>query len=98
MNTSAVIEKLRSAKSALESMGVRHLSLYGSVARGAASTGSDIDVLVRFDDRADVSLLDVVHVEHELSDVLGLPVQVLREPVRRESLRARVEAERIDVF
>jgi uncharacterized protein len=98
MNQAAAIEKLRSARGALEQKGVRHLALFGSVARGDAGASSDIDVLVRFDSGAEVSLLDVVHIENELSDLLGTRVQILREPIRRERLRARADGERINVF
>jgi hypothetical protein len=98
MNHAVAIEKLRSARGALERKGVRHLALFGSVARGEAGASSDVDVLVRFDSGAEVSLLDVVHIENELSDLLGTRVQVLREPVRHERLRARADGERINVF
>ncbi|MBL8664773.1 MAG: nucleotidyltransferase domain-containing protein [Candidatus Odyssella sp.] len=98
MNQAAAIEKLRSARGALERKGVLHLALFGSVARGEAGASSDVDVLVRFDSGAEVSLLDVVHIENELSDLLGTRVQVLREPVRRERLHARADGERINVF
>jgi hypothetical protein len=98
MNPTTVIEKLRAAREDLARMGIRHVALFGSVARGEAKEASDIDVLVSFDRKDEVSLLDVVHVENELSDLLGARVQVLREPVRHERLRARADGERINVF
>jgi predicted nucleotidyltransferase len=98
MKRSAVIEKLRAARDSLERQGVTHVALFGSVARDQASDASDVDVLVRFARKADLSLLDVVHLENELSDLLGRPVQILRDPVERKALRARIEADRFDVF
>jgi predicted nucleotidyltransferase len=45
------------------------------VARGEADAGSDLDLLVDFDD--DTSLLDIVALEGALSDLLGCRVDVL---------------------
>ena len=98
MEKSTIIEKLRSARRTLERKGVRHIALFGSVARGEANDSSDVDVLVRFERSEGISLLDVVSIENELRDLLGRAVQVTRKPIRRERLRARVAAERIDVF
>ena len=98
MDRSGLIKKLRAAKGDLERLGIRHLALFGSVARGDATGASDIDVLVRFAPDTEISLLDVVHLENELSDLLGTAVQVVREPVKHGPLRARVEAERVNVF
>lgn len=75
----------------LEALGVASLDLFGSVARGEAHQGSDVDLLVRFDgpttfDRyMDVKLL--------LEDALGCRVDLVTERGLRDEVRPRVERE-----
>ncbi len=98
MTRDGLIARLRAEEAALRRVGVAGLSLFGSAARGEDGAGSDIDVLVRFEPAGAVSLLDVVHVEHMLSDAVGRTVQITPEPVRRPRLAARIESERVRVF
>lgn len=51
--------------------GIRSLGVFGSYARGEQKRGSDLDLLVEFDDRP-LSLLGVVEIENRLSSVLGV--------------------------
>jgi uncharacterized protein len=67
---------------------VASLSLFGSRVRGDSRTDSDLDVLARFQELP--SLFTLVRLENELSDLLGLRVDL----VMQESLRPAV-AERI---
>jgi len=59
----------------LKSQGVLKAALFGSVVRGEAKKGSDIDLLVELDD--DKSLLDLVGLKIELEDNLKTKVDVL---------------------
>jgi predicted nucleotidyltransferase len=49
----------------------------GSYARGEEKPDSDIDVLVEFTQRK--SLLEIIRIERELSDTLGVKVDLLTE-------------------
>lgn len=60
-----------------QARGMRKVRVFGSVARGTAGPASDIDLLVEVG--TDTSLLDMVALEHELSDLLGVRVQVVSE-------------------
>ncbi len=53
----------------------RSIAVFGSVARGDATSESDIDFLVEFDPSS--SLLDLIHLEEALSDLLGVSVDVI---------------------
>ena len=53
----------------------RSISLFGSVARGESNSESDIDFLVDFEPTS--SLLDLIHLEEALSDLLGVEVDVV---------------------
>ena len=59
----------------LKSQGVLKAALFGSVVRGEAKKGSDIDLLVELND--DKSLLDLVELKLELEDSLKTKVDVL---------------------
>jgi predicted nucleotidyltransferase len=54
--------------------GAAVLRVFGSVARGDAGPGSDLDVLVDMDDRR--GLLEQAALQNELEDLLGCPVHV----------------------
>jgi uncharacterized protein len=64
--------------------GALHVSVFGSVARGEAVPGSDVDLLVEFDQTP--SLLQLIALEQSLSDLLGVRVDV----VMRHALRPEV--------
>lgn len=53
----------------------RRVRIFGSVARGDAADGSDVDFLVDFDEES--SLFDLMHLSKELEDLLGRPVDVV---------------------
>ncbi len=53
----------------------RAVALFGSVARGDDTPASDIDFLVEFEHGS--SLFDLMHLEEELSALLGVPVDVV---------------------
>ncbi len=79
---------------------VREIAVFGSALRQDFSTGSDVDVLVDFQQDADWSLLEHVQMERELERLLQRKVDLItkralmRSPnwvIRREILRtARV--------
>jgi predicted nucleotidyltransferase len=53
----------------------RSIAVFGSVARGEATGDSDIDFLVEFEPSS--SLLDLIHLEEALSELLGVSVDVI---------------------
>lgn len=53
----------------------RRVRIFGSVARGDASAGSDVDLLVDFEMGS--SLFDLLHLQHDLEELLGRPVDVV---------------------
>ena len=53
------------------------VSLFGSFARKENSPSSDIDILVKFHDS--YSLLQLINIENELSDKLGIEVDLVTE-------------------
>lgn len=68
-----------------EAYGVQSLALFGSYVRGEQRPGSDIDVLVTFEDPP--GLLAFVELKQELSDRLGHSVDLVME----SALKPRIE-------
>ncbi|MDP2895767.1 MAG: nucleotidyltransferase family protein [bacterium] len=73
--------------------GARHVRLIGSVARGEAGPGSDVDFLVEFEPGR--TLLDHAALMQDLEALLGCTVDVASERGLRDRIRARVLAEAI---
>ena len=71
--------------------GARNVRLFGSVARGEDQEGSDVDLLVAWDDRA--SLTDWVGFQQEVERLLDLRVDVVAEDGLHWYIRDRVLAE-----
>lgn len=63
--------------------------------RGEESPESDIDVLVEFSERK--SLLDLVRIEQELSEALGIKVDLLTENSISPYLIGRIRKEMVVV-
>lgn len=61
----------------LKNEGAKKIGVFGSYVRGEERPDSDIDVIVEFSDRK--SLLELVRIERELSEELGIKVDLLTE-------------------
>jgi predicted nucleotidyltransferase len=77
--------------SILGKYGVRKIGLFGSYARGEERTDSDLDVLVEFEKRQ--SLLTLVRIERELSEHIGVKVDLLTEQAISPYLVERIKAD-----
>ena len=60
MERQIAVESLRRHAADLQDRGVRHLSVFGSTARGEAEPESDIDLLVDIDARASHGLTESI--------------------------------------
>ena len=58
---------------------VKKLGIFGSYIRGDQAAMSDLDILVDFEADARLSLLDLVGMEIELSDLLGIKVDLVEK-------------------
>ena len=75
----------------LASHGARNPRIFGSVARGQETPSSDIDMLVEMESGR--TLLDLVGLEQELTDVLGRRVDVVTDGGLSPYLRDRIVGE-----
>jgi predicted nucleotidyltransferase len=90
MNKQEIFEKVIKF---LKNEGVKKISVFGSYVRGEEKGESDIDIIVEFSERK--SLLELVRIERELSEFLGIKVDLLTEqsisPYLIESIRKEME-------
>jgi predicted nucleotidyltransferase len=94
----SIIATLRAHQAELRRAGVRHLSLFGSVARGDAAARSDVDLAAEFDPAARMDLFRLTALERRLADILGRRVDLLPEPVEKPRLRANIDRDRRRAF
>ncbi len=71
--------------------GVSHLRAFGSLARGEAKAGSDVDLLV--DLKPGRTLLDLAAFRREVAEILDLPVDVATADMLKERIRDEVLSE-----
>ncbi len=72
---------------------VKELAVFGSAARGDMRPDSDIDLLVDYFPDARPSLLDLVEMMNELSDLLGRKVDLGVKPALKPRIKDRILAE-----
>ena len=65
---------------------ISELGIFGSYARGEQRSDSDLDILVAFEHP--VTLFELVRLENELTDELGVAVDL----VTKDSLKPRIES------
>jgi predicted nucleotidyltransferase len=96
MNRLRAIELLAQSKPVLVSQyGVTSLALFGSTARNAAHSDSDIDILIDFDGPA--TSKRYFGFQFYLEDLLGCPVDLVTEKALRPELRPFIEKEAVHV-
>jgi uncharacterized protein len=93
-----VIATLRAHQAELRRAGIRHLSLFGSVARGDAEESSDIDLAAELDPEARIGLFALGALERRLAELVGRKVDLLPEPVEKPRLRASIDRDRRHAF
>jgi predicted nucleotidyltransferase len=82
-----IAKKLESLKPILkEQFKVESIGIFGSYTKGTQRKDSDIDILVEFEESADLSLLDFIKLENYLSEVLKLKVDL----VEKTALKPRI--------
>ncbi len=90
-------KKILSAhKKDLLRLGVRALSLFGSVARNTATAKSDVDILIDFD--AKKGLFGFMGLKNYLEELLDCNVDLVTKSALHPSLKKRILAEAKNVF
>lgn len=77
--------------SILDKYGAQTIGIFGSYARGVQRPDSDLDLLVNFKERK--SLLTLVRIERELSESIGVKVDLLTEGAVSPYLIDRIKSD-----
>jgi len=89
------LEEIRAVvRSVCADMGVARVDLFGSLARGSGSDGSDVDLLVEFLPGSDIGLFEMGALKEDLEERLGCRVDLVsrraversRNPIRRNAI------------
>ena len=95
MDAKNIIQTLEQESATLRKrFGVKSLGLFGSIARGDASAGSDVDVLVEFDAPSFDHYMDL---KFYLEERLGRSVDLVLKGSLKPALRERILREVRDV-
>ncbi len=91
-----VIERDRArVEGVLARYGASNPRLFGSVARGDAVEGSDVDLLVDLDPTGGNVLLRVAGIGEELSGLLGVKVDVVSDALLRDPVAVSAHADAV---
>ena len=97
MDRGSVLRILSENRPLLKAYGVKEIHLFGSVARGLSSAGSDVDLLVEFEPTASIGMFEFSRLRGELRRLLGCDVDLatpdalhkyLKEDILKEAIRA----------
>lgn len=94
----AVRQQLLAQEHELRRHGVRHLVLFGSVARGEDNPDSDVDLAVEIEEGHAFSLIRMEETRLHLQDILRRPVDLGEVATLRPHVRAAFERDRISIF
>ena len=98
MGVHAVIRRLSGARESLQTLGLLHISLFGSTARGEAGAASDVDLAVTLDDGAKIDLFRFAAISEQVSRLLGARADLVVEPSRNPRMQAQINRDRLRVF
>jgi predicted nucleotidyltransferase len=76
---------------------IKEIGIFGSYVRNQQHKQSDVDVLVEFDEKANLSLLDFVRLENYLSEILGIKVDLVEKHTLKPRIGRRVLEEVVKV-
>jgi hypothetical protein len=94
---SEVMQTLRSHEAELRQRGVRHAAVFGSLPRGEAQEGSEVDVLIELDTEKPMGVFEYASLRLYVSGLLGIATDVvnrktlktlLREPILHDAVHA----------
>jgi predicted nucleotidyltransferase len=92
------LRTLRRHKDDLCARNIKHMWIFGSVARGEERSDSDVDIIVDLDPKAKVSLTSFTRLQLDLGDILGRPVDLATWKTLREHIVEDVTRDAVMVF
>ena len=101
MELADVLAVLRAQEAALRARGIESLSVFGSVARGEAGPGSDVDLAAKLDPRAasELGLSGLARIADDMARMLDRKVDLVSEhPWAKARFKADLDRDRAVAF
>ena len=95
MDKDEAISIIRRNRPLLSDFHVEAIYLFGSVVRGEAVSGSDIDILIEFEPNAHIGLFGFARLQQRLSEILGAPVDLATPASLHKALKERILKEAV---
>jgi predicted nucleotidyltransferase len=97
MRRDEAIARLKEHEAELKRLGVEHLYLFGSTARGDAREDSDVDLFFDYG-RGKLGLFELMDVKEAAARILGRKADIMTRDSVHKAIRSRVEASAVPVF
>jgi len=99
MELEYVISTLQKNRKILTAKGIKHISVFGSLARGDAHDLSDVDLAAKFDHSMKLGISDFYDIKDMISSLLKTDIDLVSEPVRmKPRLQAAIDRDRVAAF
>lgn len=102
MEASELIDRLKRSERELSRIGVKHLGVFGSYARGEALSNSDVDIVVALDpgkrEGGFAFFGQLQELRGKLEIIVGRPVDLAVEPIGKPELAEAVRRDLLRAF
>ena len=97
MKRDEAISRLQQHEADLKRLGVEHLYMFGSTARGEARDDSDVDLFFDYE-KGKLGLFELMDVKEYAARILGRKTDIMTRDSLHRMLRKRIEAAALQVF
>lgn len=97
MERDEAISRLRQHEADLRRLGVEHLYMFGSTARGEAKNDSDVDLFFDYQ-KGKLGVFELMDVKEYAARILGRKTDIMTRDSLHETLRQAIEASAVRVF
>jgi len=97
MKRDDAISRLQQHEADLKRLGVEHLFMFGSTARGEARDDSDVDLFFDYE-KGKLGLFELMDVKAYAAAILGRKADIMTRDSLHKTLRSEIEATALRVF
>ncbi|MDJ0659426.1 MAG: nucleotidyltransferase domain-containing protein [Crocosphaera sp.] len=98
IDKNAVLAKLRLHQEALQQRGVLHAAVFGSVARGEAKEGSDIDILIDINPEIPMDIYAYTNVKQYIADLFPIQTDVINYAALKPGITIQAQKDAVYAF
>src|SRR5262245_58922991 len=93
-----VLERLRAHETDLRRMGVSHAAVFGSVARGEARAGRDIDICVQLDESQPMGIFEYARLKLYIGELFDGKPDVVNRRALKPLLQGAILRDSVHAF